>query len=63
MVACPSRASAGVVAAVASGLTPILLDIGGRGVQQVANRAEAGAKTLGRRGQSRRLSALAMGRK
>ena len=47
MVTCPSRASARVVAAVTSGLTPIPLDIGGHGVQQDANYAEAGAKTSG----------------
>lgn len=47
MVACQSRASAGVVVAVASGPTPIPHDIGGHGVQQGANHAEAGAKTLG----------------
>jgi|SRR5579859_1299747 len=46
MVAGRSRASAGVVAALASGPTLIPLDIGGHGVQQGANPAEAGAKSL-----------------
>lgn len=48
-MACSSRASAAVVAAVASDPTPIRLDIGGPGVQQGANHAEAAAKTWGRR--------------